>query len=97
MLKEEELKALKRLCRLRLSEQEESKLLKNLQTILSSVAKLNEVDTENVEPCSHVLEEIQAPLREDVAERVYPRELFLSGAPEKIAGMLKVPPVIKEE
>ncbi len=97
MLKEEELKALKRLSRLCLSDQEEAKLLKNLQTILSSVASLNEVDTDSVEPCSHVLEDMQAPLRDDVAERAYPRELFLSGAPEKIAGMLKVPPVIKEE
>ena len=97
MLKETELKALERLSRLRLTDQERTKLLTNLQNILNSVAKLNEVDTDNVKECSHVLEDMQAPLREDVSERSFPRELFLSQAPEKIAAMLKVPPVIKEE
>jgi aspartyl-tRNA(Asn)/glutamyl-tRNA(Gln) amidotransferase subunit C len=97
MLNEEELKALERLSRLRLSEGERSNLLKNLQNILNSVASLSEIDTQHVEPCLHVLEEMQAPLREDESERNYPRELFLKTAPEKIAGMLRVPPVIKEE
>lgn len=97
MLNEEELKALEKLSRLRLTDGERSALLKNLQNILNSVKSLSELDTEHVEPCSHVLEEMQAPLREDESERVYPREVFLKAAPEKIAGMLKVPPVIKEE
>ncbi len=97
MLNEDELKALERLSRLRLSNGERSNLLKNLQNILNSVASLSEIDTEHVTPCSHVLEDMQAPLREDQTERNYPRELFLKAAPEKIAGMLKVPPVIKEE
>ena len=97
MLNETELKSLERLSRLRLTDEEENKLLTNLKNILNSVEKLNEIDTTDVEPCSHVFETMQAPLREDVAERVYPRELFLKQAPEKIAGMLKVPPVIKEE
>lgn len=97
MLNEKELKALEKLSRLQLTDDEENQLLTNLQKILNSVAKLNEVDTSGVEPCSHVLEDMQAPLREDVAERLYPRELFLAGAPAKISAMLKVPPVIKEE
>ncbi len=97
MLNETELKALERLSRLRLTDEEENKLLINLQKILNSVEKLKEVDTIGIEPLSHVLEDMQAPLREDVAERIYPRELFLKQAPEKIAAMLKVPPVIKEE
>ena len=97
MLNEKELKALERLCRIRLSESEETKLLYNLQNILNAVAKLKEVDTESVEPCSHVLEEMKAPLREDVAERLLSRDTFLKQAPAKISAMLKVPPVIKEE
>ncbi len=97
MLNETELKALERLSRLRLSDEERAKLLTNLQKILNSVAKLSEIDTSHVKECSHVLEDMQAPLREDVAERSFSRELFLKQAPEKIAGMLKVPPVIKEE
>ncbi len=97
MINEAELKALKRLSKLQLTDDEEVNLLKNLQNILSSVATLNEVDTSNIEPCCHVLEGMQAPLREDIAERLFSRELFLKQAPEKIAGMLKVPPVIKEE
>lgn len=97
MLNEEELKNLERLSRLKLSNDERAKLLNNLQNILNSVTSLNEVDTSGVEPCSHVLENMQAPLRKDATERLFPRDLFLKGAPEKIAGMVKVPPVIKEE
>jgi aspartyl-tRNA(Asn)/glutamyl-tRNA(Gln) amidotransferase subunit C len=97
MLDEKELKNLEKLSRLKLSEVERDQLLKNLKTILSSVEKLNEIDTSGVEPLAHVLESMQAPLREDIPNRVLPRELFLSEAPDKIAAMLKVPPVIKEE
>ena len=97
MLDETELKALKRLSKLQLTDFEEVNLLRNLQNILSAVESLNEVDTSNTKPCCHVLEEMQAPLREDIPERLLARDLFLKQAPEKIAGMLKVPPVIKEE
>lgn len=97
MLNEKELKALERLCRIYLSPAEEGELLHNLQNILNAVEKLKEVDTESVEPCSHVLEDMIAPLREDVAERLLSRETFLKQAPAKISAMLKVPPVIKEE
>lgn len=97
MLNEKELKALERLCRIRLSEEEEAKLLHNLQNILGAVAKLNEIDTSFVEPCSHVLEDMKAPLREDEPKRLLSRDTFLKQAPAKISAMLKVPPVIKEE
>ena len=97
MLNEHELQSLKRLCRLRLSQEEDAKLLLNLQKILTAIATLKEVDTDSIEPCSHVLEEMKAPLREDIPERVLSRDLFLKGAPAKISAMLKVPPVIKEE
>jgi aspartyl-tRNA(Asn)/glutamyl-tRNA(Gln) amidotransferase subunit C len=97
MLDEKELKNLEKLSKLKLSESERNQLLKNLTNILASVEKLNEIDTSNVEPLAHVLENMQAPLREDIPERVFPREQFLAEAPEKIAAMLKVPPVIKEE
>ena len=93
MLSKQEFQSLAKLCRLNISGEE----LHNLQSIIPAVAALDEIDTSDVEPCSHVLPDVQAPLREDVAERVFSRDHFLKQAPEKISGMVKVPPVIKED
>ncbi len=94
---EKQLKNLQRLARIALSEEEEKKFLTNLKNILSHVEKMNEVDTEGVEPCAHVIEGVTAPLREDVPERLIPRDQFLKNAPEHIGGMIRVPKVLKDE
>lgn len=93
----EQLKALQKLCRIRLEPAEEDRFVQNLQHILKMIESLKEVDTKGVEPCSHVIENVIAPMREDDAERLISREDFLKGAPDQIGGMIKVPKVIKDE
>lgn len=94
---EKEIKVLEKLCRISLTEEEEKKFAETLGNVLDYIKKLDEVDTEGVEPCSHVIAGIKAPLREDEPQRLIPREDFLKGAPEHVGGMVKVPTIIKDE
>lgn len=97
MFDRDQLKNLEKLARIRLSPEEEEKFLTSLKNILAHIEQLKEVNTEGVEPCSHVIEHVQAPLREDEPERLIPREEFLKNAPDHVGGMIKVPKVMKDE
>ncbi len=89
------IKKLTKLSRIQCSEDEEAQLLLDLQKILSYVELMNEVDTENVRPCNHVLEEMFNVERDDAVGEVMPREIFLANAPDKIGGMIRVPTIMK--
>lgn len=93
----EQLHNLQKLARIDLSHEEEESLLANLKNILEHVEEMNEVDTDGVEPCSHVIEGVTAPLRDDEPKRLIPRDEFLKNAPEHIGGMIRVPKVMKDE
>ncbi len=86
---------LTRLSRIKCSEDEQESLLKDLRKILNYIEQLNEVNTENVAPCSHVLEGICNVMRDDVVDEILPRELFLANAPSHTGGMIRVPPILK--
>ncbi len=89
------IKKLTKLSRIQCNEEEEPQLISDLQKILSYVELMNEVDTENVKPCNHVLEEVCNVERDDVVGEIMPREVFLANAPDKIGGMIRVPPIMK--
>jgi aspartyl-tRNA(Asn)/glutamyl-tRNA(Gln) amidotransferase subunit C len=84
-----------RLARLDLSEQEIEQFCHDLGDILEYVAKLNELDTSNVEPTSHSLRLVNV-LREDCVRPSLSQEEALANAPETEEGCFKVPPVIQE-
>ncbi|MDR3624373.1 MAG: Asp-tRNA(Asn)/Glu-tRNA(Gln) amidotransferase subunit GatC [Chlamydiales bacterium] len=92
---EKTLSSLTRLSRIECSQEEREGLFKDLTNILQYIDMLGEVNTENVPPCNHVLEDICNVMREDVVEQTLTRELFLSVAPSSVGGMIKVPTVIK--
>ncbi len=83
-----------RLARLRLTEEEKEKFGRQLNQILEYVEKLNELDTENVEPASHVVP-LKNVLREDEVSPSLPVEEVLSNAPEKKGRYFKVPRIIE--
>ncbi len=83
-----------RLARLELSDQEKDKLTDQLSNILTYVEKLNELDTKNVAPTSHVLD-ITNVMRDDAPGESLPQERALANAPEKAAGHYKVPRIIE--
>jgi len=83
------------LARLQLSPEEEDRFTRNLNDILLFFHKLNELDTQDVPPTSHVLE-ITNVMREDNVRPSWPREEVLKNAPDHENGMFRVPAVIEE-
>jgi aspartyl-tRNA(Asn)/glutamyl-tRNA(Gln) amidotransferase subunit C len=87
---------LTKLCRIDCSEEEQEALLRDLENILNFVDQLQEINTEEIPPSDHVLEEIFNVMREDNVGQPMPREIFLSIAPSHVGGMIRVPPVFKQ-
>lgn len=95
-LDKETIKNLTRLCRIDCTEEEQDALLNDLKKILDYIEQLEEIDTKDVSPCDHVLDEIVNVLREDEVGAVLDRETFLANAPSHIGGMIRVPTIIKQ-
>lgn len=79
-----------RLSRLALTEEELERMPGELSKILEHVEKMGELDLEDVEPTSHVVE-LQNVLREDVPRPSLPHEVALAGAPDVADGGFRVP------
>ena len=90
----EDVEYVAKLARLELSPEEAAQLTEQLDRILDYIAKLNELDTSNVEPTSHALP-IRNVTRTDSAEVRMSREDALTLAPEERDGYYEVPRVIE--
>ena len=80
--------------RLHLTLEEKKSLTQDLNTILQYVEKINQLDTLQVEPTSHVLP-IRNVTREDEVNPSPGQEVMLKNAPDQKNGFLRVPPVIE--
>jgi aspartyl-tRNA(Asn)/glutamyl-tRNA(Gln) amidotransferase subunit C len=78
------------LARLDLSADERARAGRELSQILDHFQQLNELDTSDVEPTSHVFPVVNV-LREDEARPSLPRTEVLLNAPEQADGMFQVP------
>lgn len=83
------------LARLQLSPEESEQFTIQLNQILEYAEKLNELDTEQVEPTSHVIP-ISNVMREDEVKPSLPREKALANAPSQEDGMFHVPAVFED-
>lgn len=83
-----------KLARLTLTEEEKTAFTSQLNAILNYANKLDELDTEHVEPTSHVLP-ITNVLRDDVNRPSIPLEKVLLNAPDEEGGQIKVPAVLE--
>lgn len=90
----EQVKHVANLARLSVSEEEAELFRKQLEAMITFAEQLNELDTENIEPTSHVLK-MHNVLREDKAEAGLPQEEVLRNAPEHQDGYFKVPSIIE--
>ncbi len=79
-----------RLARLRLSESEVERMSSELSSILGHIEKIEELDLDDVEPTSHVVE-VENVLREDEPRPSWPRERILEGAPHAADDGFRVP------
>ena len=84
------------LARLNLKPEEKKKLEKELSSILEYVEKLKALDTQNVEPTSHVLN-LENVFREDEVKPAEVRDEALNHAPSREGKFFKVPKVVDKE
>ncbi|WP_201008391.1 Asp-tRNA(Asn)/Glu-tRNA(Gln) amidotransferase subunit GatC [Paenibacillus glycanilyticus] len=82
------------LARLELSNEEKEQFTEQLNAILKYAEKLDSLDTDNVEPTSHVLP-ITNVMREDITRESLPIEKVLLNAPDEEDGQIKVPAVLE--
>lgn len=76
----EEVERVAQLARLTLTKEEVDKMTRQLDTILSYAAKLDELDTHGVPPTSHSRSATNT-FREDIVQESLPREKVLQGGP----------------
>ncbi len=90
----EDVRAVARLARLRFVAEEEERLTGELNRILEYMEKLNELDTEDVEPTSHVVPITNAFRRDEVVS-FEGLEALLEPAPQRKGEYFKVPRIIE--
>jgi aspartyl-tRNA(Asn)/glutamyl-tRNA(Gln) amidotransferase subunit C len=79
-----------RLARLELTEPELERMAEELSGILDHVERMNELDLDDTDPTSHVVE-LENVLRPDEPRPSWPRERVLEPAPDPDQGAFRVP------
>ena len=82
-----------RLANLEFSDEELQVFSRHLNSILVYIDKLNELDTESIEPTSHVTDQVQS-FRGDQVVPSIPVSEALANAPDSREGHFTVPKVI---
>ena len=82
------------LAKLELSDEEKEQAKKDMTNMLNYIDKLNELDTDGVEPMSHVFP-VNNVFREDVVSNGDDRENILANAPEEKDGSFMVPKTVE--
>ncbi len=90
-----DVKKIAELARLEFNETEIENYTVEMNKILDYMEKLNELNTDNVEPLSHPIENSNV-FREDIEKGSVSRESALKNAPDKTTEHFKVPKVIKQ-
>lgn len=95
-LSREELVAIANLARISLTESELDQFSTQLDVILDSVAKVQEIVNEDIKPMSHALD-ISNVFRPDVVGQSLTAEQALAAAPASESDRFKVPRILEEE
>lgn len=81
------------LARLSFEGEKNDEIKKDLNNILKFMGKLNEIDTDNVEPLIFLSEEINV-LREDIPKQTTTHDDALRNAPKKDSDYFRIPKVL---
>ena len=90
----EEIKQISVLTRIAMTENELDVMRTQMSAILDSVAILNEVDTENVEPTGHTVG-IKSVMREDEKQDSLTQEETLLNAPQREGSFIRIRAVLE--
>ncbi|WP_456276905.1 Asp-tRNA(Asn)/Glu-tRNA(Gln) amidotransferase subunit GatC [Bacillus sp. AK128] len=93
-ISKDQVKHVAHLARLAITEEEAEVFQKQLDSIITYAEQLNELNTDDVEPTSHVLN-MRNVLREDKAEKGLPIEEVLKNAPDHKDGQVRVPAILE--
>ncbi|ATP41964.1 Asp-tRNA(Asn)/Glu-tRNA(Gln) amidotransferase GatCAB subunit C [Solibacillus sp. R5-41] len=93
-ISKEEVKHVAHLARLAITEEDAEKFAEQLGKITDFAEQLNELDTTNVEPTSHVLPLVNV-MREDVAKEGLSIEKVMLNVKNQEAGQIKVPSIME--
>jgi len=88
-----EVQEVAKLAKLHFSEEELDKFTEEFNEILKYFDKLNEINTDDVIPTTHVLD-LKNVLRDDVHKKSFDRKTLISQAPDHDGEFFKVPKVI---
>lgn len=91
---EDTVKYVAALAKLTVSEEEQQKVATDLRSILDYIETMNGLDTDGVEPMSHVLP-MKNVFREDVVTNQDNREQLLKNAPKQKDGCFAVPKTVE--
>ena len=92
---EAQVRKVAKLARLELSDAEVEEFTGQLSAILGYVEKMNELDTNGVEPLAHCLP-ISNVLREDCVRESLGTEKTLANAPQRDGDFFKVPKILDD-
>lgn len=84
------------LARLKFSEEEKPEIIGDLNRILTFVDKLNEVNTDNLEPLIYMNEETNRMRKDEVIQTITHKEA-LQNAPDKDSDYFRVPKVVNKK
>lgn len=90
----EQVKHVAHLARLAITEEEAVKFQHQLDQMISFAEQLNELDTDQVNPTSHVLD-MKNVMREDVSKPGLPVEEVVKNAPDSKEGYIRVPSIME--
>jgi aspartyl-tRNA(Asn)/glutamyl-tRNA(Gln) amidotransferase subunit C len=90
----DEVKKIAHLARLGIDKQDVESYAIDLSGILDLMTRMSELNTDNVEPMAHPMDQVQR-LRPDVVTEQNNREKFQAIAPQVEAGLYLVPKVIE--
>jgi aspartyl-tRNA(Asn)/glutamyl-tRNA(Gln) amidotransferase subunit C len=90
----DQVKHVAHLARLAITEEEAAMFQKQLDAIITYAEQLNELDTTNVEPTSHVLA-MKNVMREDEPKQGLPIEEVVKNAPDHKDGYIRVPSILE--
>jgi len=93
-ISKEQVKHVAHLARLAITEEEAEMFTTQLDAIIGFAEQLNELNTENIEPASHVLN-MKNVMREDVPEQGLNREEVMKNAPDHHDGQVRVPSILE--
>lgn len=93
-INEELISKLEKLAHLNLEEEEKKKITEDLNSIVDMFDKLQEVDTSNVEPLKHIMQDINR-YRNDTVKGELTNEEALKNVKTSVDGFIAVPKFLK--